>query len=101
MFCIGLEYVLKDKTYTYNLKLKIMWGGKKARKVFMVWGASVSPSELQSAINSISVRCDVCMHEKNQTLFATHGTTFKAWIQIHGKLEAVSAALAVVILNDL
>jgi hypothetical protein len=38
--------------------------------------------------------------EKNQTLFATHGTTFKAWIQIHGKLEAVSTALAAVILND-
>jgi len=39
--------------------------------------------------------------EKNQTLVAIHGTTFKAWIQTHGKLEAVSAALTAVILNDL
>jgi hypothetical protein len=37
--------------------------------------------------------------QNNQTLVAIHGTTFKAWIQTHGKLEAVSAALTAVILN--
>jgi len=39
--------------------------------------------------------------EKNQTLVATHGTTFKARIQTHEKLEAASTALTAVILNDL
>jgi len=41
--------------------------------------------------------------EKNQTLVAicVDGSTFKAWIQTHGKLEAVSIAFTAVILNDL
>jgi hypothetical protein len=30
--CLGLECVLKDKAYAYNLTLKMMWSGKKERK---------------------------------------------------------------------
>jgi hypothetical protein len=36
-----------------------------------------------------------------ETLATKHGTTFKAWIQVHGKFEAMSAVLTAVILNDL
>jgi hypothetical protein len=39
--------------------------------------------------------------EKNQTLIAIRGTTFKAWNQTHGKLEAMSVVLTGVKLNDL